>query len=164
MLSTKLQAQQWHLQKVLFLDVKFSVFGFCCCWVWRIIDCLYYSSWTIPERCENSFVDYQKLQNKLRKALLSRQLTTYLRGHNWVHFAHRLIVFYYLEFKLPYLKNLKLFSIRVKELFESIVLRKKNRRRVCALFKSIFLRNRSLSNARLFSGKKTQNLGREIYL
>ena len=31
----------------------------------------------------------------------------------------------YLEFKLHYLKNLKLFSIRVKELFEPIVLRKK---------------------------------------
>ena len=31
----------------------------------------------------------------------------------------------YLEFKLRYLKNLKLFSIRVKELFEPIVLRKK---------------------------------------
>ena len=30
----------------------------------------------------------------------------------------------YLEFKLCYLKNLKLFSIRVKELFEPIVLRK----------------------------------------
>ena len=31
----------------------------------------------------------------------------------------------YLEFKLRYLKNLKLFLIRVKELFEPIVLRKK---------------------------------------
>ena len=31
----------------------------------------------------------------------------------------------YLEFKLRYLENLKLFSIRVKELFESIALRKK---------------------------------------
>ena len=31
----------------------------------------------------------------------------------------------YLEFKLRYLKNLKLFCIRVKELFEPIVLRKK---------------------------------------
>ena len=55
----------------------------------------------------------------------------------------------YLEFKLRYLKNLKLFSIRVKELFELIVLR-----RVFALFKSIFLRNRSLSNARWFWCKK----------
>ena len=31
----------------------------------------------------------------------------------------------YIEFKLRYLKYLKLFSIRVKELFEPIVLRKK---------------------------------------
>ena len=31
----------------------------------------------------------------------------------------------YREFKLRYLKNLKLFSIRVKELFEPIVLQKK---------------------------------------
>ena len=48
--------------------------------------------------------------------------------------------------KLRYLKNLKLFSIRVKELFEHIVLRKKAAN--FALFKSIFLRNRSLSKAR----------------
>ena len=71
-----------------------------------------------------------------------------LRGHNWVHFAHRLyIVYCYLEFKLRYLKNLQLFSIRVKELFQPIVLRKKGRR-VFALFIIFFLRNRSLSNAR----------------
>ena len=59
----------------------------------------------------------------------------------------------YLEFKFRYLKALKLFSIRVKELFEPIALEKK-RRRVFALFKSIFLRNRSLSNARRFYSKK----------
>ena len=35
-----------------------------------MIDSLYYSSRKIPEKCENSFVDYQELQNKLRKALL----------------------------------------------------------------------------------------------
>ena len=39
-------------------------------------------------------------------------------GHNWVRFAYRLLVYCYLEFKLRYLKNMKLFSIRVKELFE----------------------------------------------
>ena len=51
--------------------------------------------------------------------------------------------------KLHYLKNLKLFSIRVKELFQPIVfLGGGGKRRVFALFKSIFLRNRSLSNAR----------------
>ena len=47
-----------------------------------------------------------------------------VRGHNWVHFAHRLVYCYH-EFKLRYLKNQKLFSIRVKELFKPIVLRKK---------------------------------------
>ena len=46
-----------------------------------------------------------------------------LRGRNWVHFAHRL----FREFKLCYLKTLKLFSIRVKKLFEPTVnLRKKS--------------------------------------
>ena len=54
---------------------------------------------------------------------------------------------YYLEFKLCYLKNLKSFSIRVKELFKLIVLPKESRR-VFALFKRIFLRNQSLSNVR----------------
>ena len=29
------------------------------CWVWRMVDSLYYSSWKIPERYENSFVDYR---------------------------------------------------------------------------------------------------------
>ena len=48
----------------------------------------------------------------------------------------------YLEFKLRYHENQKLFSIRVKELFEPVL-----RRRVFAVFKSIFLRNRSLSSA-----------------
>ena len=80
-----------------------------------------------------------------------REANRKLRGHIWIHFAHRLLVYCYLEFKLRYLKNLKLFSI--KDLFEPIVLRKR-RRRVFALFKSIFLRNRSLSNARWFCGRK----------
>ena len=51
-----------------------------------------------------------------------------LRGHNCVHFAHKLLVYCYHEFKLRYdLKNQKLFSIRVKELFEPIVVRKKKK-------------------------------------
>ena len=65
-----------------------------------------------------------------------------------MHFAHGPIVYCDLEFKLRYLKNLKLFLIRVKELFEPMVLRKKEKKKsrlVFALFKSIFLRNRSLS-------------------
>ena len=35
----------------------------------------------------------------------------------------------YLEFKLCYLKNLKLFLVRVKELFEPIVLQKKRKKK-----------------------------------
>ena len=59
----------------------------------------------------------------------------------------------YHEFKLRYLKNQKLFSIRVKELFEPIVLQKKKKKKkkgdeFFAHFKGIFLSNRSLSNAR----------------
>ena len=75
-----------------------------------------------------------------------------LKGSQLGAFCPQAIVYCYLEFKLRYLKNLKLFSIRVKELFELIVLR--NRRRVFALFKSILLRNRSLSNGSWFYGKK----------
>ena len=70
------------------------------------------------------------------------------------------IVYCYLEFKLRYLKNLKLFSIRVKELFEPIVLWKKAMG--FALFKSPCLRNRS-NRVTLgdFTVKNTK-LGREI--
>ena len=73
------------------------------------------------------------------------------------------VPFCYLEFKLCYLKNLTLFSIRVKELFEPIVLEKKRATGFCSLKKkkkkkNIFLRNRSLSNSRRFyRKKKTQN-------
>ena len=68
----------------------------------------------------------------------------------------------YLEIKLRYLKNLKLFSIRVKELFELQLC--EIRRRVFVLFKSIFLSNRSLSNARWFYGKKRKIGKRNLYL
>ena len=63
----------------------------------------------------------------------------------------------YLEFKLRYLKNLKLFSIRVKEFFEPLILQKQTKNKkgqVFALFKNIFLRNRSLSNTTWFCSKK----------
>ena len=85
-----------------------------------------------------------------------------LRGHNWVHFAHR-IVYCYVEFKLLYLKNQKLFLIRVKELFEPISSAKKARQ-VFALFKSIFLRNRSLSNARWIYDKRRKTGKGNLYL
>ena len=91
-------------------------------------------------------------------------ISCFLRGHNWVQFAHRPIVYWYLEFKLRYHKNLKLFSIRVKELSEPIALWKKKKRRMEALFISIFLSNRSLSNARWFYGKKPKIWKRNLYL
>ena len=34
----------------------------------------------------------------------------FLRGHNWLYFVHRPLLYCYFEFKLRYLKNLKLFS------------------------------------------------------
>ena len=46
------------------------------------------------------------------------------------------MVYCYHEFKLRYLKNQKLFSIRVKELFEPIVLKKKRRRLFAFFFKA----------------------------
>ena len=50
---------------------------------------------------------------------------TDFKGSQLSTFCPYAIVYCYLEFKLRYLKNLKLFSIRVKELFENIVLRRK---------------------------------------
>ena len=63
------------------------------------------------------------------------------------------IVYCYIEFKLRYLKNLKLFSIRVKRIIWACSVMNKSRW-VFALFKSIFLRNRSFSNGSWFYGKK----------
>ena len=48
-----------------------------------------------------------------------------LKGWQLHAFSPLAIVYCYLEFKLRYLKNLKLFSIRVKELSEPIVLWRK---------------------------------------
>ena len=53
-----------------------------------------------------------------------------LRGNKIMGvFCPYAIVYCYHEFKLRYLKNQKLFSIRVKELFESIVLEKKKKKK-----------------------------------
>ena len=51
--------------------------------------------------------------------------TMLIKGSQLSAFCPQAIVYCYHEFKLPYLKNQNLFSIRVKELFEPIVLRKK---------------------------------------
>ena len=69
----------------------------------------------------------------------------------------------YLEFNLCYLKNLKLFSIRVKELFECIVLRKKKGDGLL-LFKGIFLRNKSLSTLGDFRIKNAKIWKGNLYL
>ena len=73
------------------------------------------------------------------------------------------IVYCYLEFKLSYLKNLKLFSIGVKDLIWACSFVKK-RRRVLTLFINIFLRNQSLSDARWFYGKKCKIGKGNLYL
>ena len=67
-----------------------------------------------------------------------------------------------IEFKLRYLKNLKLFLVRVTELTVPIVLGKK--RRIFNLFKSIFFRQRSLSNGKCFAVKKLKIWKGNLYL
>ena len=62
--------------------------------------------------------------SKFQRCLLQRYILV-LRGYNWMLLAHRPL-YCYLEFKLSYLKNLKLFTIRVKELSEPIVLWRKD--------------------------------------
>ena len=48
-----------------------------------------------------------------------------LRGHNWQHFAHRPLCIVTLNSIFAIFKTWKMFSIRVKELYEPIVLWKK---------------------------------------
>ena len=61
--------------------------------------------------------------------------TSVLMSYIWVHFAIGHSIYCYLDFKLRYLKNLKLLSIRVKQLFDPIVCENK-KRRVFALLKA----------------------------
>ena len=62
-------------------------------------------------------------------------------GHNWTDFAHKLGVLLPSEFKLPYLKTLRL-SIRV-EVFELIIVLRREADEFLFFIKSIYLRNRS---------------------
>ena len=87
----------------------------------------------------------------------------FFKGSQVDAFSPKPIVCFYLEFKLSYLKNLKLFTIRVEKLCEPIVLWRKGDG-VLSLFISIFLGNRSLSDARWFYCKKTENWKGNLYL
>ena len=82
-----------------------------------------------------------------------------LKVHNWGSFCPKAIVYSYLKFKL---KNLKSFSTRVEELFKPLVLQR-NPTGFC-FFKSIFLRNGFLSNARWFYGKKRKFVKGNLHL
>ena len=86
-----------------------------------------------------------------------------IKGSQLDAFCPKAIVYCYLEFKLSYLKNLKLFSIRIKELSEPKVLWRKGDG-FLALFIHIFLRNWSLSDARWFCGKKCKVGKENLYL
>ena len=59
----------------------------------------------------------------------------------------------YLEFKFRYLKNLKIFSIRVEEFFEPIDLRKKKKKKKADGFLLFFSFFRSLFFLKAFSGE-----------
>ena len=95
--------------------------------------------------------------------ILLTSVSVTLRGHNWTHFVHMLQCTVTPNSNFAILKKLKLISIRVKELFEPIALGKKGDG-FLALFKSIFLRNRSLSNARWFYSKKRKIRKGNLYL
>ena len=88
---------------------------------------------------------------------------TRVKGSQKGAFYPKAIVYRYLEFKLRYLKNLKLFSMRVKLIFEPIDLQEKKSTVFCS-FKSILSRNWSLSKARWCYGKKRKIGKRNLYL
>ena len=64
--------------------IFFFFFGKYYCWVWRMVDSLYYSRRKIPERCENSFVNYRINYQKL--CYLIRQITKDLNSatDDWI--------------------------------------------------------------------------------
>ena len=86
-----------------------------------------------------------EINKDILKMMTYRYMKSSVKASQLDAFCHRPYhTVFNIEFKLSYLEsleNLKLFSIRVKELFEpySFV---KQRRRVFSLFKSIFSRNR----------------------
>ena len=83
------------------------------------------------------------------------------KGSQLSAFCPYAIVHCYLEFKLRYIKNLKLFSIRPKELFEPTVLRKKGDR-FLPFLKSFSLETDLWVMLGDFMVEKNANLGWEI--
>ena len=80
-----------------------------------------------------------------------------LRGHNWVHFVHRLQCIVTSNSKFAILKTWNCFQLWIIWAYSFM----KKSRRVFALFKSIFLRNRSWVTRDDFTVKNAK-LGREI--
>ena len=91
---------KWHLQKMLGLGVKFPVYAIVEFKVWFTA-----SSQNIPERCENSFVVYQRLQNKFKSFVIhyDRNEPTQLCDHiqrdclMWCLFGSRLTGFWVID-------------------------------------------------------------------
>ena len=86
-----------------------------------------YSDMKLPE-----WLLFDSFCKNISKPVVSNEC--WFKGSQLDTFCPQAIVYCYIEFKLRYLENLKLFSIRVKQLFEPVYLRKK--RRVLALLKA----------------------------
>ena len=85
-----------------------------------------------------------------------------LRGHNWQHFAHRPQCYVTSNSTSLSLKPEKIFNPSKKIIWAYSFVKK--RRRVMALFISIFLKKRSLSNARWFLAEKRKIEKGNLYL
>ena len=82
------------------------------------------NKWTSMTRHEILFNNGFQFEQQINTCIKLIGLST-IKGWQLHAFSPSAIVYCYLEFKLRYLKNLKLFSIRVKELSEPIVLWRK---------------------------------------
>ena len=109
----------------------------------RVMD-IWDKTWVVFTRCLEMGPDIWKenISFSIRIYFSGKQVTWYIywivklvKGSHLGAFCPQAIVYCYLEFKLRYLENLKLFLIRVKELLESIVLRKKKAMGFCSFQK-----------------------------
>ena len=87
-------------------------------------------------------------------------ITLDLRGYNWVHLTHRPQCTVTLNSNFAILKTWNRCQL---DNYWSFGFAKESRR-VLAIFKDIFLRNKFLSNVKWFYGKKTQNWEGNLYL